>query len=115
MTPSPGDRVVVRTRQLIQLITKEAGLNSHFPAFPISPLWAEDVPIWAEDVPIWGQDVPIWGQDVPCASLVPFVPLRQRLLFYPLQPNASKGLSQTSRSFKSSQSFCAICASEGGV
>ena len=101
MTPSPGDRVVVRTRQLIQLITKEAGLNSHFPAFPISPLWAEDVPIW--------------GQDVPCASLVPFVPLRQRLLFYPLQHNASKGLSQTSRSFKSSQSFCAICASEGGV
>ena len=68
-----------------------------FPAFPISPLWAEDVPIW--------------DQDVPCASLVPFVPLRQRLLFYPLQPNASKGLSQTSRSFKSSQSFCAICAS----
>ena len=68
-----------------------------FPAFPISPLWV--------------QDVPIWDQDVPCASLVPFVPLRQRLLFYPLQPNASKGLSQTSRSFKSSQSFCAICAS----
>ena len=75
-----------------------------FPAFPVSPLWVQDVPIWV-------QDVPIWDQDVPCASLVPFVPLRQRLLFYPLQPNASKGLSQTSRSFKSSQSFCAICAS----
>ena len=32
-----------------------------FPAFPISPLWV--------------QDVPIWDQDVPCASLVPFVPV----------------------------------------
>ena len=63
-----------------------------FPAFPISPLWAEDVPIWAEDVPIWAEDVPIWGQDVPCASLVPFVPSHGNST---LKANSSNGLDVT--------------------
>ena len=56
-----------------------------FPAFPISPLWVQDVPIW-------DQDVPIWGQDVPCASLVPFVPSHGNST---LKANSSNGLDVT--------------------